>query len=157
MNAAVRAVDAFMVTGADLDVRVGSALGVGAGRVQGRTAMGSRTEPGPRPGLVGEGPLSRVERRRVPRHETSGHAVAHVRGGGSDHAISGVELVDSSASGLGLLSRARVEVGEYAEIFYGTGYLPIRSGRVTRCEPVEVPGSPMRYRVGLDTGVLVAA
>lgn len=107
---------------------------------------------------VGEGSNYSMDRRRVPRYETSGSAVADFGDGRSGHIVAGVELVDSSASGLGFISPMPVPLGKNVRIFIGHSPVPGRSGRVARC--IEIKGADGRvrgYRIGLDTGFARAA
>ena len=80
-----------------------------------------------------------------------------VRRAGS-HAIAAVTLADSSACGLGILTDAPIETGAFVRVFIGLADMPARSGVVARCvEAVDAEGTRVGYRVGLDTGVSMAA
>ena len=115
-------------------------------------------EPGPNFGLVGDGASIRLERRRVPRHTASGNAMADVVGTDGSHAIASVELTDSSACGLGVLTASPVEVGSFVRVFIGLAEIPVRAGKVARCfEAFDAEGERVGYRIGLDTGVAMAA
>ncbi|USN99854.1 MAG: hypothetical protein H6810_04105 [Phycisphaeraceae bacterium] len=99
-----------------------------------------------------------VERRRVPRYESSGSAVADFGGADGGHVVAGVDLVDSSASGLGFVSPTPATPGQRVRIFLGHSPVPGRSGRVARCFALPGPdGRPRGYRIGLDTGYARAA
>lgn len=120
--------------------------------------MQSPTESGPVLGRVGDETRYQFDRRRVPRYETCGSAVADFGGAGDGHVVAGVELVDSSASGLGFLSPTPVSIGQKVRVFIGHSPVPGRSGRVARCFEEHGPdGRTCGYRVGLDTGFARAA
>ncbi len=107
---------------------------------------------------VGDGPNRRIDRRRVPRYETCGSAVADFGEGPDGHVVAGVELIDSSASGLGFISPTPVPVGRPVRIYIGHSPVPDRSGRVARCIEIKGPDGRIRgWRVGLDTGYARAA
>ncbi len=107
---------------------------------------------------VGDGPIGKLDRRRVPRYETYGQAVADFGDGPDGHVVAGVELVDSSASGLGFISPTPVPVGRTVRIFIGRSPVPGRSGRVARCYEIKGSDGLVRgWRVGLDTGFAQAA
>jgi hypothetical protein len=113
---------------------------------------------GPVLGLVGDSAAIRLERRRVPRNIASGNAMANVIRRDGSHAIASVQLADSSACGLGLLSDAPVDEGAFVRVFIGLADIPARSGVVARCvEAFDAEGTRIGYRVGLDTGVSMAA
>ena len=115
-------------------------------------------EPGPMMGLVGDGASLRLERRRVLRYAATGEAMANVVGTDGAHSIASVELADSSACGLGLLSTEPIAEGGFVRVFIGQHSVPARAGRVARCVPaVDAEGAPIGYRVGLDTGYAAAA
>ncbi len=116
------------------------------------------TDVSPDLGRAEDGASIRLERRRVPRYETRGSAVADFGSGPDGHIIAGVELLDSSASGLGLLSPTPVEIGRRVRIYLGHSPVPGRSGRVARCLDVRTAtGVHKGYRIGLDTGLARAA
>lgn len=97
-------------------------------------------------------------RRRLPRHNATGVAVAHFSTESSTHAIAGVRLIDASPSGLGFEAPTPVLVGGFVRVFIGPSPAPSRVGRVARCQALEnPPGTPARYRIGLDTGIAAAA
>lgn len=120
--------------------------------------MRMQKDVGPALGLVGDSATFRLERRRVPRNAASGSAMADtVRTDGS-HAIHSVRLADSSACGLGLISETPVEEGAFVRVFIGLADIPARSGVVARCvDAFDADGERIGYRVGLDTGVSMAA
>ena len=115
-------------------------------------------QPGPMLGLVGDGASLRLERRRVLRYATTGEAMADIVGPNGEHTIASVDLADSSACGLGLLSKAPLEVDGFVRIFIGQHKVPARAGRVARCVPeIDAQGKQVGYRIGLDTGYAAAA
>lgn len=120
--------------------------------------MLTTTGSGPASGRAGDEGSYRLERRRMPRYGTSGPAVADFGETDEGHIIAGVELIDSSASGLGFLSPTPVEIGRRVRIFLGQSPVPGRSGRVARCrEVLDTEGCHRGYRIGLDTGLARAA
>ncbi len=113
---------------------------------------------GPVLGLVGDSAAIRLERRRVPRNAASGNAMADVVRPDGSHSIASVQLADSSACGLGVLSGSPVETGAFVRVFIGLAEIPARSGVVARCvETFDAEGTSIGYHVGLDTGVSMAA
>lgn len=113
---------------------------------------------GPILGLVGDSASIRLERRRVPRHAASGNAMADVVRCDGSHAIASVRLADSSACGLGVLTDSPIEEGAFVRVFIGLPEIPARAGRVARClESFDAEGTKIGYRIGLDTGVSMAA
>lgn len=117
------------------------------------------------PDNTGPGPVSpddlaglSFERRRVPRYDTCGSAVADFGDGPDGHIIAGVELLDSSAAGLGFASPTPVAVGRDVRVYMGNSPVPGRTGRVARCdEKIGADGRITAYRIGLDTGPALAA
>jgi hypothetical protein len=92
------------------------------------------------------------ERRRLPRSAAGGRVLATVTRSTGDVAVVGVQLVDSSAAGLGLYSPVFVEPGDLVGLHFDGSALPSRLGRVVRCEP-----HGEGYRVGLAAARRVAA
>lgn len=104
-----------------------------------------------------EGSPLRFNRRRFERYPASGEAVAVVEHGGG-RVVAGVELADSSATGLGFFSPSPAPLGERVEIYFNGQPLPGRAGVVRRCEAVtRVVGGRQMYRLGIDTGARRAA
>lgn len=115
-------------------------------------------EPGPILGLVGDGASFRLERRRVSRYAASGNAMADVVSVDGSHAITSVELIDSSACGLGVRTQNPIEVGGFVRVFIGLAEVPARAGRVAQCvEVLDAQGEHAGYHIGLDTGLSLAA
>lgn len=112
----------------------------------------------PELGLVGSDAGVPSDRRRVPRYDTVGSAVVDFGDLSLGHRLSGVELVDSSASGIGVMSDVPAEIGSMARIFFDGSSLPCRVGRVARCVPIpDVATGGTRFRIGLDSGLAQAA
>lgn len=138
------------------EARVSPALGIG--RVHGRTDMKISAEMDQPLGLAGSDTGVPSDRRRVPRYDAIGSAVVDFGDLSLGHRLSGVELVDSSASGIGVMSDVPAEIGSMARVFFDGSPLPCRVGRVARCEPVPDDATgEMRYRIGLDSGLALAA
>ena len=159
VTVAVRRVDGTGVTnGAGSEACAGVRFWEGPAHVHGRTVMRMPKEPGPDLGLVGDGAPLRLERRRVPRYAASGGAMADVVGCDGSHAIASVQLSDSSACGLGILTEKPIERGAFVRVFIGLPEVPARAGVVARCVEVrDDDGERVGYRVGLDTGMVQAA
>lgn len=109
-------------------------------------------------GLVGiQSNLDLAERRRTARYEVRGSAEAVIRRTDGSAALTAIELVDSSATGLGLLSNIEAFVGDEIAIHWNHGPIAGRRGTVCRCERVELEPGKSAFRIGLRSSAVAAA
>ncbi|MBC7834408.1 MAG: hypothetical protein H7Y88_04815 [Phycisphaerales bacterium] len=95
----------------------------------------------------------RFDRRRETREAVTGSVVATVRGDNGYAALSRMELVDSSDSGLGLCSPTPIEPGMIVTICVGKRPIAAFTAMATRCAREENG----HYRVGVTVAGLRAA
>lgn len=98
-----------------------------------------------------------ADRRRTPRYDIKGSAEALIRRTDGTSAITGIELLDSSATGLGILSRIPADLGDEVNVHWDHSPLAGRRGTVARCEPVALETGEIAYRLGLSSAAVAAA
>lgn len=84
------------------------------------------------------------ERRRIPRREVNGGAMAVFASGRGAGTLTRVELLDASWNGMGLKSPILVEPGTSVSVIPEHAMSPRQVGIVVRCEKIEEG-----YRLGL--------
>lgn len=95
----------------------------------------ARTTLSPRrAGARGSRPSLRIERRAEVRESAFGTLAATYSGEGR-HGITHLELIDRSSSGIGAMTRTRIDPGMIVTICPEGSTIPWLSGRVTRCTP----------------------
>ncbi|MEL6330812.1 MAG: PilZ domain-containing protein [Planctomycetota bacterium] len=100
--------------------------------------------------LEGRGPF-RIERRGCPRYEAKGAATGMIS---SDRGTSifGVALVDSSASGLRIVTDRQPQLGDIVSVHFEGSPVAGRVGRVVRCRDMHAVDGLPAFDVALDCG-----